>query len=200
MFHNPTIPVNWRVYVPFASTVDLPKSAKLREFRQSNFELSFQTKMRQFRCFYCSNVGGFRKQCDESKRNFAAWDEFSFRRTKRNIVLTKRNFAPTKQNFVQVERNFVCRNEISSFKNWLADYRIITSCKRICTCKHDHYLKKKHRNDCYNCGENLRQNGAFWLVASLLLSQHNFVVNVSLANTCISTISLKLSIACWFTL
>ena len=30
----------------------------------------------------------------------------------------------------------------------------------------------------------------------LLLSQHNFVLNVSLANTCISAISLKLSIAC----
>ena len=26
---------------------------------------------------------------------------------------------------------------------------------------HGHYLEKKHHNDCYNSGENLRQNGAF---------------------------------------
>ena len=82
------------------------------------------------------------------------------------------------------------------FQEFVADYRIdviITSRKSTGTCKPDHYLKKKHRNDCYNCGEISRQNGAVWLVTFLVLSQHNFV---SLANTCISAISLKLSLAC----
>ena len=52
---------------------NLPKWAKLREFRQSNFELSFQTKMgRNFDASIALMSAKFRKQCDESKRNFAA--------------------------------------------------------------------------------------------------------------------------------
>ena len=46
---------------------EMPKSAKLHEFLLSNFELSFQTKMR--RNFGASIVlmsAKFRKQCDES--------------------------------------------------------------------------------------------------------------------------------------
>ena len=143
------------------------------------------------------------------------WIETKFRGMRRNFV---GNFLPVGRNCISLERNFPKRNEISfwwgeissagaKFRlsrigSWLQNAAvIITSCKRTCTCKRrDHYLKKKHCNDCYNCGENLRHDGAFWLVPSLLLSQHNFVVNVSLPNRCISTISLRLSIALWFTL
>ena len=167
-------------------------------------------KAAKFRCFYCSNVGEI-SQGKEINRNEISrhqakfrprWTKFRVIRTKwtkneakfrcgetmRNIVSTRRNFASTKRNFV--------------FQEFVADYRItviITSCKSTGTCKRDHYWKKKHRNDCYNCGEVLRQNRVFWLETFfLLLSQHNFVLNVSLTNTCISAISLKLSITCWY--
>ena len=86
--------------------------------------------------------------------------ERSFASTKRNFVSAKRNIVWTRRNFAFTKRNFV-------FQEFVADYRItviITSCKSTGTCKRDHYCKKKHRNDCYNCGEVLRQNGAFWLV------------------------------------
>ena len=99
----------------------------------------------KFRCFYCSNVGEISQ---------ARW------LTKRNSVLAKRNIVWTRRKFAFTKRNFV-------FQEFVADYRItviITSCKSTGTCKRDHYCKKKHRNDCYNCGEVLRQNGAFWLV------------------------------------
>ena len=167
-------------------------------------------KATKFRCFYCSNVGeisqarwlietkfrGMRRNFVPVGRNFVSLER-SFASTKRNFVSAKRNIVWTRQNFASTKRNFV-------FQEFVADYRItviITSCKSTGTCKRDHYCKKKHRNDCYNCGEVLRQNGAFWLlIFFLLLSQHNFVLNVSLADTCISAICLRLSIACWYTL
>ena len=47
---------------------NLPKSAKLREFRQSNLEFSFQTKTwRNFGASIVLMSAKFRKQCDESK-------------------------------------------------------------------------------------------------------------------------------------
>ena len=119
--------------------------------------------------------------------------ERSFASTKRNFVSAKHNVVWTRRNFAFTKRNFV-------FQEFVADYRItviITSCKSTGTCKRDHYCKKKHRNDCYNCGEVLKKNGALILTRNifLLLSEHNFVSNVSLANRCICAISLKLSIA-----
>ena len=126
-----------------------------------------------FRCFYCSNVGeisqarwlietkfrGMMRNFMPVGRNFVSLER-SFASTKRNFVSAKRNIVWTRRNFAFTKRNFV-------FQEFVADYRItviITSCKSTGTCKRDHYCKKKHRNDCYNCGAVLRQNSAFWLV------------------------------------
>ena len=60
---------------------NLPKSAKLREFRQSNFELSFQPKMR--RNFGSSIVlmsAKFRKQCVSRNEISLPRKEISFPR------------------------------------------------------------------------------------------------------------------------
>ena len=128
-------------------------------------------KAAKFRCFYCSDVGEISQarwlietKFRGMKRNFVPVNfvslERSFASTKRNFVSAKRNIVWTRRNFAFTKRNFV-------FQEFVADYRItviITSCKSTGTCKRDHYCKKKHRNDCYNCGEVLRQNGAFWLV------------------------------------
>jgi len=123
----------WKI--PNYSTVqkkckrNLPQSAKLHEFRQSNFELSFQTKMR--RNFGASIVlmpAKFRKQCDESKRNFAAWEETSlgnFVPVGRNFVSLERCFASTKRNFVsRILRNELLfwRNEISLPQNEISSF------------------------------------------------------------------------------
>ena len=138
----------------------------------------------KFRCFYCSNVGEISqatwwiktKFCG-MRRNFVGKSRAG--RTKFHVIRTKFHFHETKFCLGGTKSRL---SRIGG--SWLQNVAvIITSCKRTSTCKRDHYLKKKHRNDCYNCGENLRQNSAFWLVASYLLSQHNFVVNVSLANT-----------------
>ena len=83
------------------------------------------------------------------------------------------------------ERNFISEEFVADYRMQANAAVIITSCIRTCTCKLDNHLKKKPRNDCYNCGENLRQNRA--ILTRL----------VSLVNTCISAISLKLSIA-WY--
>ena len=109
-------------------------------------------KAAKFRCFYCPNVG---------KISQARWlIGTKFRGMRRNFVSAKRNIVWTRQNFASTKRNFV-------FQEFVADYRItviITSCKSTGTCKRNHYWKKKHHNDFYNCGEVLTQNGAFWLV------------------------------------
>ena len=82
--------------------------------------------------------------------------KFRFGKTKYRLDETKfrfQTFHETK--FRLPERNFV-------FQVFVADYRIavIITCKSTGTCKRDHYLKKKHRNDCYNCGEILNEDGA----------------------------------------
>ena len=65
----------------------------------------------------------FRKQGNESKRNFVA--KFRAGWTKFLVIRKFRSFASTKRNFVQVERNFECRNEIlSKFQEFVADYKI----------------------------------------------------------------------------
>ena len=102
-------------------------------------------KVAKFRCFYCSNVGEISQARWLIERKFRG----SFASTKRNFVSAKRNIVWTRQNFASTKRNFV-------FQEFVADYRItviITSCKGTGTCKGDHYWKKKHHNDCYNCGE-----------------------------------------------
>ena len=124
-----------------------------------------EEKAAKFRCFYCSNVGEISQArwLIETKFRGMRWNfvaKFRARSTKRNFVSAKRNIVWTRRNFAFTKRNFV-------FQEFVADYRItviITSCKSTGTCKRDHYCKKKHRNDCYNCGEVLRQNSAFWLV------------------------------------
>ena len=121
-------------------------------------------KAARFRCsFYCSNVG---------KISQARWlIETKFRGMRRNFVPVGRNFVSLERSFasniVWTRRNFAFTKRSFVFQEFVADYRItviITSCKSTGTCKRDNYCKKKHRNDCYNCGEVLRQNGAFWLV------------------------------------
>ena len=83
--------------------------------------------------------------------------------TEFRVIRTKFHFHETKYRFDET------KFRLSRIRSWLQNTTvIITSCKSTCTCKRDHNLTEKHRNDCYNCGENLRQNGAFWLVASLL--------------------------------
>ena len=120
----------------------------------------------KFRCFHCSDVGEVSQ---------ARWlIETKFRGMRRNFVPVRRNlmslersFASTKRNFVSAKRNIVLTRRNFVFQEFVADYRItviITSCKSTGTCKRDHYWKKKHRNECHNCGEVLRRNGAFWLV------------------------------------
>ena len=123
-------------------------------------------KAAKFRCFYCPNVGKISQARWLIETKFRCviscpLDEIScFASTKRNFVSAKRNIVWTRQNFASTKRNFV-------FQEFVADYRItviITSCKSTGTCKRNHYWKKKHHNDFYNCGEVLRQKGAFWLV------------------------------------
>ena len=127
-------------------------------------------KAAKFRCIYCVSA--------KCRRNFASKvinrNEISLRNfvpvgrnfvsLERRLASTKRNFFSAKRNIVWTRRNFASTKRNFVFQEFVADYRItviITSCKSTGTCKRDHYCKKKHRNDCYNCGEVLRQNGAF---------------------------------------
>ena len=98
-----------------------PKFGEIREFRRTNCEISFQTKIR--RNFGVSIVlvpVKFRKLVDEPKRKFAAWTEISLR----NFEKAPRNFASvTKFRFVlndiSVRRAEISceRNEISLLKS-----------------------------------------------------------------------------------
>ena len=104
----------------------MPKSATSREFRQSNFDLAFQTKMRRNFGASILMLAKFREQCDESKRNFAAWDEtlleISCRSDeiachKNEISLNETKFRLGGAKFPLLERNFV-------FQELVADYRM----------------------------------------------------------------------------
>ena len=84
------------------------------------------------------------------------FDEAKFRFGKTKYRLDEKKFRFHETKFRLPERNFV-------FQEFVADYRIaviITSCKSTGTCKRGPYLKKKHRNDCYNSGEILKQDVA----------------------------------------
>ena len=128
---------------------NLQKSSKLREFRQSNFELSFQTKMRR-------NFGTSIILMSARFSQTMWWIEKKFRGMRRNFVgkfragRTKFRFAETKYRFD--ETKFLsggAKFRLSRIGSWLQNAAvIITSCKRTCTCKHDHYLKKKHVYKC----------------------------------------------------
>jgi len=135
-------------------------------------------KAAKFRCFYCSNVGEISQarwlietKFRGMRPNFVA--KFRARWTKFRVVRTKFRFDEARFRFdetkYRLDETKFCFHETKFrlSKNFVADYRItviITSCKSTGTCKRDHYCKKKHRNNCYNCGDVLRQNGAFWLV------------------------------------
>ena len=127
-------------------------------------------KAAKFRCFYCSNVGEISQarwlietKFRSRRRNFVA--KFRARWTKFRVIRTKFRFGETKYRLDETKFRFhETKFRLSRICSWYRITVIITSCKSTGTYKSDHYCKKKHRNDCYNCGEVLRQNGAFWLV------------------------------------
>ena len=107
----------------------------------------------KFWCFYCSNAGEISQAMWWIETKFRGMRgnfvrKFRASRTKFRLIRTMFDcFASTKRNFVSAKRIIVLtkRNFISWICSWLQDAAvIITSGKRTCTCKRDHYLKKKH--------------------------------------------------------
>ena len=140
---------------------------------------------------YCSNVSEISQarwwiETKFAARNFVA--KFRAGWTNFRVLRTKFRFHETKF------RSCGAKFRLSRIRSWLENTAvIIISCKTTCTCKRDHYFKKKHCNACYNCGDNLTHNGAFLLFLTL------FETSRLRANTCISAISLKLCITCCYT-
>ena len=143
------------------SAINANCELSLQTKKRRNFGASIvlmSAKFRKARRLIETKFRGIRRNFVSVGRNFVSLER-SFASTKRNFVSAKRNIVWTRRNFASTKRNFV-------FQEFVADYRItviITSCKSTGTWKRDHYWKKKHRNDCYNCGEVLRQNRVFWL-------------------------------------
>ena len=168
------------------------KFAEISKIRRIPASFLFQTKNRRnFGATIVLMSVKFCKQGDESKRNFAARNfvaKFGAGWTKFRVLITKFRFHETKF------RSCGAKFRLSRIRSWLENTAvIIISCKTTCTCKRDHYFKKKHCNACYNCGDNLIHNGAFLLFLTL------FETSRLRANTCISAISLKLCITCCYT-
>ena len=80
---------------------NLPRSAKLREFRQSNFELSCQTKMRQN---FGSSIVLMPAKFRGMRRNFVA--KFRAGRTKFRVIRRKFRFDEVKFRFGETKYRF----------------------------------------------------------------------------------------------
>ena len=144
-------------------------------------------KAAKFRCFYCSNVG------EISQARWLIETKFRARWTKFRVIRTKFRFDETKFRFGET------KFRLSRICSWLQN-----NCNHHLMQKYRYMeawslLKKETSQRLLQLWRGFEAKRCFLtLDFFLLLSQHNFVLNVLLANRCISAISWKLSIACWY--